>query len=231
MSMPTITEVINRIAIVAEQSNYVGCLEYWSVCGGYNPDYPPRLSFEQIQELTQDYPFYLPSELCELYQRGNGCLPIGVNPYKNWDSFDSYFQFEFPLTDGGFFPLQRAMNDYRSLAAWLKREEAKLQLSKSSNKIKQQFIVPLLKTKNFYSRMFPISSTENGVYVIVGGDEQEETSPILFLWEDLVISVKWSSLTCMMLAMAEVLEREMQEPKPNQDEIEAIWHKYMEEVE
>ncbi len=65
--MSTINSVIDKIAILAEQSGYIGCLEYWSVRGDYNPDYPPRLSVEQIQELTQNYPFHLPLELCELY--------------------------------------------------------------------------------------------------------------------------------------------------------------------
>jgi hypothetical protein len=74
--------------------------------------------------------------------------------------------------------------------------------------------------------LFPIFSTENGLYVVVGNEKQQETSPILFLWEDLVISMEWPSLTCMMLGMAEVMERKMQSPKPNGYEIEAIWHKY-----
>lgn len=229
--MSTITEVINRIAIVAEQSGYLSCLESWSVCGGYSPDYPPRLSIEQIQELTQNYPFYLPLELCELYQRGNGCLPISINPHKNWDSFNSYFQFEFPCSDSCFFTLEEAMSNYHSLAPWLSKYEPKVQLSRRLNKSQEQFVAHFLNKKNFASRIIPISSTENGLYFLIGHEEQQETSPILFLWDDFVISVKCSSLTCMMLAMAEVLEREMQEPKPNQYEIEAIWHKYMEEVE
>jgi hypothetical protein len=225
--MSTINSVIDKIAILAEQSGYIGCLEYWSVCGGYNPDYPPRLSFEQIQELTQNYPFHLPLELCELYQRGNSCLPIGVNPNKNWDSFDSYFPFEFPLEDGEvFFTLGEAINIYRSIASWSKKDEHKLQLSINTNNSQQKVLASLLNSNNFSSRLFPISSTENGLYVVVGNEKQQETSPILFLWEDSVISMKWPSLTCMMLGMAEVMERKMQSPKPNGYEIEAIWHKY-----
>lgn len=162
-------------------------------------------------------------ELCELYQRGNSCLPIGVNPNKNWDSFDSYFQFEFPLEDDNFFSLGKAINIYRSIASWLKKDEHKLQISRNTNNSQQKFLASLLNSNNFSSRLFPISSTENGLYVVVGNEKQQE---ILFLWEDLVISMKWSSLTCMMLGMAEVMERKMQSPKPNGYEIEAIWHKY-----
>ncbi|MFN6525447.1 hypothetical protein [Nostoc sp. ChiSLP03a] len=224
--MSTINSVIDKIAILAEQSGYIGCLEDWSVCGSYNPDYPPRLSFEQIQELTQNYPFNLPLELCELYQRGNSCLPIGVNHNKNWDSFDSYFPFQFPLEDDVFFPLGEAINTYCSIASWLKKNEHKLQLSGKTNDCQQKILVSLLNNNNFSSRLFPISSPENGLYVVVGNEKQQETSPILFLWEDLVISMEWPSLTCMMLGMAEVMERKMQSPKPNGYEIEAIWHKY-----
>ena len=225
--MSTINSVIDKIAILAEQSGYIGCLEYFGVvCGGYNPDYPPRLSVEQIQELTHNYPFHLPLELCELYQRGNSCLPIGVNPNKNWDSFDSYFQFQFPLRDDVFFPLGEAINLYRSIASWLKKDEHKLQLSRNTNNNQQKVLASLLNSNNFSSRLFPISSTENGLYVVVSNEKQQETSPILFLWEDSVISMEWPSLTCMMLGMAEVMERKMQSPKPNGYEIEAIWHKY-----
>jgi hypothetical protein len=224
--MSTINSVIDKIAILAEQSGYIGCLEDWSVCGGYNPDYPPRLSVEQIQELTQNYPFNLPLELCELYQRGNSCLPIGVNPNKNWDSFDSYFQFQFPLSDDVVFSLGKAINIYRSIASWLKKDEHKLQISRNTNNSQQKVLASLLNSNNFSSRLFPIYSTENGLYVVVGNEKQQETSPILFLWEDLVISMEWPSLTCMMLGMAEVMERKMQSPKPNGYEIEAIWHKY-----
>ncbi|MEH2183062.1 hypothetical protein [Nostoc sp.] len=153
-------------------------------------------------------------------------MPIGVNPNKNWDSFDSYFEFEFPLDDDVFFPLGEAINKYCSIASWLKKDEQKLQLSINTKNNQHKVLSSLLNSKNFSSRLFPISSSENGLYVIVGNEKQQETSPILFLWEDLVISMKWPSLTCMMLGMAEVMERKMQSPKPNGYEIEAIWHKY-----
>lgn len=229
--MPKIVEVIDRIAVLAEQGNYVGCLEDWSICGSFNPDYPPRLNLEQIQELTHNYPFHLPLELCELYQRGNGCLPIGVNPNKNWDSFDSYFQFEFLFGEDVFFPLVRAINTYCSLTSLLKNNKNKFQLLTKTRK-QQSLFNSLLNLQNFSSRLFPISSSEDGLYVVLGNEVQQETSPIFFLYDDLIgISMKWPSLTSMMLAMADVMERKMLFPKPNEYEIEAIWHKYMEEEE
>ncbi len=153
-------------------------------------------------------------------------MPIGVNPNKNWDSFDSYFPFEFPLSDDVFFPLGEAINQYRSIASWLNKDEHKSRLLINANNSQQKVPSSLLNSKSFSSRLFPIYSTENGLYVVVGNEKQQETSPILFLWEDLVISMEWPSLTCMMLGMAEVMERKMQSPKPNGYEIEAIWHKY-----
>lgn len=230
--MPKIVEVIDRIAVLAEQGNYVDCLEYWSICGNFNPDYPPRLNVEQIQELTQNYPFYLPLELYELYQRSNGCLPISINPNKNWGSFDSYFQFEFPFGEGVFFPLGEAINTYCYLTSLLKNNKNKFKLLTTKSCKQPALFNSLLNLQNFSCRLFPISSSENGLYVVLGNEVQQETSPILFLYDDLIgISIKWPSLTSMMLAMADVMEREMLLPKPNEYEIEAIWHKYMEEEE
>lgn len=228
--MSEITNIIDKIAILAERSDYVGCLEYWSVCGGYNPDYPPRLSLTQMQELTQNYPFYLPSELYELYQRGNGCLPIGLDSNKDWDSFNSYFQFEPPFSDNVFLPFAQAINYDSPSSSWWKKNKGILQFTPSAEKTLEEKLTCSLDWEDIGERVFPVSITEKGLYFVLGSERQQETSPVLFLYADLVVSIKWSSLTRMLFAVAEVMEREVQALKPSEDELLAIWHNYMEEI-
>ena len=229
--MSEITNIIDRIAILAEQSGYVvGCLEYWSVCGGYNPDYPPRLNRTQMQELTQNYPFHLPSELYELYQRGNGCLPIGLDLNKNWDSFNSYFQFELLFSDNVFLPFAQAINYDSPSSFWWKKNKGILEYTPSARKTLEEKLTCSLDWEDIGSRVFPVSIAEKGLYFVLGSERQQETSPVLFLYADLVVSIKWSSLTRMLFAVAEVMEREIQAPRPSEDELLAIWRSYMEEV-
>lgn len=39
---------------------------------------PPRLTLDEINDILTDYPYQLPVEFNDLYQRGNGVLPLGV---------------------------------------------------------------------------------------------------------------------------------------------------------
>ncbi len=48
---------------------------------------PPRLTFDEIHDILSDYPYKLPVEFYDLYQRGNGVLPIGVGD-KDWDCYN-----------------------------------------------------------------------------------------------------------------------------------------------
>ena len=53
----------------------------------------PRLTLSEIRELTSQCRYTIPQEICELYQLGNGCLPIGTSENEDWDSIYSYFFF------------------------------------------------------------------------------------------------------------------------------------------
>lgn len=165
--------------------------------------YPPRLSLQQIKETVRDYPFQLPIELYDLYQKGNGCLPIGLGEEKDWDSLDNYF--EFPIGgDESFYPLERAMEQYRVLVA--DREEFKY---------------------NIDPHLFPISEFERRMHVVIGSEKQQETSPVFLLDTDggsFELRMEWPSLTNMMLAEAEIRERSLKQT--DMKEFEAICRKY-----
>ncbi len=123
--MSSITEAINRIAIYEERKKFINsvydsALWMWSQTKGYKlqgqtaqelidlgtefasesdlylPSSPPTLTVEEIKEITKDYPFELPVEIYELYQRGDGLLPIGLNhPQQNGINIYKYY-FTFP---------------------------------------------------------------------------------------------------------------------------------------
>lgn len=115
------TEAIYRIAVCAEQRNFHSFFRSWMwtirsvndpLCGS-NPTITAinltpkqieeielasggchsRISPNQIREITRHYPFQLSIEFYGLYQRGNGCLPIGLDSKKDWNSLDNYFIF------------------------------------------------------------------------------------------------------------------------------------------
>ena len=137
---------------------------------------PPRLTFDQLNQATQDYPYQLPLEVQILYQKCNGCFPIGTDRSKNWDSFDSYCDFRFPHTL--FHPLLgQCVNGDRPYWDYIDSEW-------------------------YDSRFFPISNTDQGDYVVVGSTEQKVASPVLFIefdGDNQRGSVRWSSLTDMFL--------------------------------
>lgn len=146
--------------------------------------YTPRLNLEQIKAITQDYPFALSVEVCDLYQRGNGCLPIGLNDAaKDWNSFDNYVNFPF---DGNysFLPLQEAMRLYQ---AFTRSEDY-------GNKIDP--------------RWFPISYFDDRILAVIGSEQQQETSSVISFYDsDFTPKVEWSSLTNMLLTWLEVQEK------------------------
>lgn len=119
--MSKMIDTITRIAIFAEQKNFTSILRSCMAFNGYNPNYLmtnlspdeikaimpqryPRLSYEQIEEITKDYPFQLPQEVYELYQKGNRYLPIGLDTdtTKDWRLWDNCFG-GFPDTGTIFF--------------------------------------------------------------------------------------------------------------------------------
>ncbi|MEH1949903.1 MAG: hypothetical protein V7K77_23560 [Nostoc sp.] len=213
------TDVINRIAVLAEQRDYISNLRAAMICSGYNPKrttkelspeeierivpiefIPPRLSLERIEQITKDFPFYLPLEVYELYQRGNGCLPIGLGE-KDWESFNNYFPF--PNLDEPFYPLVKAMERYRALDEYREKYD----------------IDP---------RFFPISEFEHCIRIVIGAEEQQESSPVLTFYTDCFEPrMEWTSLTNMILAWVEVEERGLRiYEKAEREEIKAIWEKY-----
>lgn len=165
--------------------------------------YPLRLSVQQIKEIVKDYPFQLPIEMYELYQKGNGCLPIGLGEEKDWDSFDNYFVF--PNLDEPFYSLQQVVERYRVLVEYREKYN-----------------------DNINPRLFPISEFEHWMHVVIGSEEQQETSPVFSLSTDSFEPyMEWPSLTNMMLAEAEIIERSLNITiKANKEEIKAIWRKY-----
>lgn len=223
------TEAIARIAACAEQRNFRSCLRGWMICGGCDPSYgsdptittkdltpeqikelelaaggyPSRLNPNQIREITKHYPFQLPIEVYELYQKGNGCLPIGLDSKKDWNSFDNYFIF--PDMDTPFYPIEEAMERYQALTRHRERYG-----------------------DNIDPRWFPISAFEHWMQVIVGSEEQQETSPVLYFYTDsFKAKVEWPSLTNMLLAWAEVFETNLKEyEQGDKEEIIAIWQRY-----
>ncbi|MBW4523431.1 MAG: hypothetical protein KME16_27645 [Scytolyngbya sp. HA4215-MV1] len=132
---------------------------------------PPRLTFDEINGILSDYPYKLSVEFYDLYQRGNGVLPIGVGD-TDWDCYVNYFHF----LDGdiSWEPLQNAMEYYRELVNY--------QL-------------------NMQPKAFPFMAFEHTVWVVVGSDIQQLTSPVFTFtdsdnesWKNPMRMV-WNSLT------------------------------------
>lgn len=53
----------------------------------------PRVTLSEIRELTSQCRYSIPQEIYDLYQLGNGCLPIGTSENKDWDSIYNYYFF------------------------------------------------------------------------------------------------------------------------------------------
>ncbi len=162
----------------------------------------PKLTLEQIQEITRDYPFQLPLEIIDLYQKGNGCLPIGLaDTSKDWNSFDNYFNFPF-ITDDSFFSLEKAMSMYKGL----------VRQAMHSDKIDP--------------RWFPIDCFEDLILAVIGSEEQQVTSPVISFYDsDFILKIEWPSLTNMLLAWVEIREQSLNEHE-HEFAIEKIHKKY-----
>ena len=122
-------EAIDRIAICAKKRKYRNILECYLQCTQYahkgtldnltpeetksiTPKHKLKLSKDEINEIVKDYPFKLPVEIYDLYQRGNGVnLPIGLD--NDFDIYTSYFVF--PASDTGWYSIEKAMDLYRGI--------------------------------------------------------------------------------------------------------------------
>ena len=162
----------------------------------------PRLDLKEINAIVKDYPFQLPTELLDLYQRGNGCLPIGLDDSsKNWNSFDNYIDFSF-IGNSSFLPLSQAMDMYQSLA-----EDKKY-------------------CPSIDLRWFPINCYEERILAIVGSEQQQETGAVISFYDvEYIPEAEWSSLTGMLSAFIEIRERELKHPE-DESEIDIVYQKY-----
>lgn len=202
--MSLISDAINRISVLAQQRGLLSILklhlvleeidleEFYSFSRqeqqnliqafGMPLDYLP-LTVEQIYDITKVYPFQLPNEVLDLYQYANGCFPIGSTSFvEDWEFLDRYCYLDaIGGIDLNFCTLSNAVNLYKYI----------------NNEIKISDLDP---------RFFPIFTFESGVYGVLGGKVNRETSILIkFDVEDGCIEVS-PSLTNLILAYAEILE-------------------------
>lgn len=139
----------------------------------------PRLTLSEIEELTTPLRFSLPQEIYDLYQFGNGCLPIGISEDKNWDSIYNYFYF--PSMENKLWPLSQAMGAYRNL------------LSSEDN----PQVFPIC------------TYGEDKTLFMLGSTDFQETAPLVWTYDESTcddianMEILWPSLSNMMLAYAE----------------------------
>jgi hypothetical protein len=177
--MSRINRAIDRFAIAAEQKKQRG---------GEPPIYPylsmrlgglPRLSSEQIDELTMDLPFQLPLELYELYQRGNGCLPIGLG-VKDWDNPENYCMFQ-PYGEGSLDSLEESIQ-------WLDDDLIRLKLLPIAYHEEKIYAVQCSETRQYDA---PVLRS------YIGNDYYVDAS------------LEWSNLTDPILAFSEMVEQDL----------------------
>jgi hypothetical protein len=146
------------------------------------PTFPCGLPDEELSELLGYLPFQLPEEVCELYQWCNGSRnPLAVNrPLQHTD----VYKYDICCAIAGVIPLKEAIR------LWFE--------SNDENTI----------THTWYH--FPIFSHENGLIVVVGSEQMEESSAI---WdvdglEEQLSEPVFPSLTSMTTGVADVIETE-----------------------
>lgn len=155
----------------------------------------PRLTSDEIQIITADYPYQLPVEVHELYQRGNGCYPTELAE-ENSRSFKDYFYSPFN-SDYGFeyLTLQEAMEAYR---------------------YKQE-----IETN---SDIFPIASgVDRWTIGVKGSKEQKPSSELYSYYCDSPknLTFQWPDLVSQMAAAIELTERKLN-LNSNEDKAECI---------
>jgi len=143
----------------------------------------------------------------ELYQRGNGLLPIGLNhpPENDFNIYKYYFVFpdeEFPLMSlGESMRIYQVFNEYREKYG-----------------------------REIDPKWFPISIFEDMILAVIGSEEQQESSPVIRFFDSEfdIHKVQWLSLTDMLLYRIELAETDLKNcTKAETKEIlKAIYEKY-----
>ena len=222
--MTLITDAIRRISAVAAQKNFPNIPGEHIAMSAWKPnsakfvnlenltqeqleavssyDFPrPRLTLEEIEQLTAPCRFSFPQEFTELYQIGNSCLPIGMAERGDWDSAYNYFYF--PSMLYSFHTLADAMSNYQNYLIDTAPQ-----------------VLP-----------FATHGTDGLVLCMIGSDDSKDTAPIVWTSEDCIdadtIKQKalWPSLTNMMLAYAEYLESRYRSTAPEARAMQ-IYQKY-----
>lgn len=133
--MSVIVDAIQRISTVAKQKGFANMpgqlLPYYDpypsekniipselaqeqieLVDKYLGGYQTRLTLEQINETVRQFRFKLSKEFYDLYQLGNGCLPLITSKEEDLDSIYNYFYFISYTSN--FLTLKNAMNAYCS---------------------------------------------------------------------------------------------------------------------
>jgi hypothetical protein len=119
--------------------------------------HPPRLSVDEINVILSDYPYQLPIEFYELYQRGNGFVPIGLGD-KDWNCYYNYTMLP-GTSDLLWSPLHEAMAYYKELHQIY--TDGKLD-----------------------PKILPLMSFERCLWTITGSEIQQSTSPVFRFYTD-----------------------------------------------
>ena len=194
MSTGQISEVIERIARYVEKAKATGggaSVEdrYWGLdlpLSERSSEPPYRLTSMEVSQATTDYPYHLPLELVELYQRGNGCLPARSPSTHNWSAPEDYFLFPVPAL-ARLMTLRESANFYRDDIA-----------SSRSRRVDK--------------RIFPIIvGLERRFWGVLGSARKSIHAPILFYRNDdpAYTEFAWPSLTALLLSWIEVQEQQL----------------------
>jgi hypothetical protein len=146
------------------------------------PTFPRGLPLEDLKNLLEYLPFQLPEEVCEIYQWSNGSRnPLAVD--RQLQNTDVY-RYDTDIGRVSLIPLKDAIDLW-----FYDNDEDEI-------------------TSTWYH--FPIFSHENGLIVIVGSDQMEDSSPV---WDvdrldDELREPVFPDLTNMMTGIADTIETE-----------------------
>lgn len=223
----SILDAIEKIALCAAKGKVTTAAEEFAViekeASKYGnkwqpPTYLPRLSREETKNISKDLPFELPIEFYDLYSKGNGYLPIGTNDDQDWSSLDNYFIYRFIVlnTDEEWMSLEECVRLYEHISdslSQIREQKERIQVCRDSkkNQIHNDLLKSAIENNDFPLNLFPLISTENGIYAAICNNRQQGASAIVFLdSEYLVVSFIAPSLLSLMMAEAEFMETSTQ---------------------